>query len=141
MLSRTRAAALLAGALVLSLARPAHAERVRFHYTPGDVVAHSPVAPGPNVVGERVTLFGGTEPYTCQLRPTAIVTFRHCYTGQPVSVPLRLPDSVPRIEHRYNRVIYNYGSQTIELVFLPDGSVDVVYNSGGFRPLGWCCGR
>jgi hypothetical protein len=141
MLSRTRVIGLLAGAaLALGLTRPAHAERVRFHYAPGDVTPHSPAAPGPAVVGQRVTLFG-TEPLTCQFRPTAVVTFRHCYTGQLVSVPLRLPDSVPRIEHRNNRIIYNYGSYTIETVFTSDGGVDVVYNSGFGRPLGWCCGR
>jgi hypothetical protein len=142
MLSRKRALGLLAGAaLVLGLARPAHAERVRFHYGPGDVIANAPAAPGPAVVGQRISLFGGAEPYTCSFRPTAVVTFRHCSTGQPVSVPLRLPDSVPRIEHRGNRVIYNYGSQTIEIVFTEDGGVDVVYNSGFLRPLGWCFGR
>jgi hypothetical protein len=89
-------------------------------------------------VGERVTLFGGTEPFTCQFRPTQVVTLRHYYTGQLVSVPMRLPPDTPLVQHRSNRTIFNYGSYSVEAVFLPDGSVDVVYNSGPFRPLSFC---
>jgi hypothetical protein len=37
------------------------------------------------------------------------------------------------MEYRTRRVIYNYGSDTVEVHFLPDGSVDVIYNSGLFR--------
>src|SRR5262249_34038580 len=68
---RTRVIGLLAGAaLVLGLARPAHAERVRFHYAPNQICASSPAVPtGPGVVGERVSAFGGTGPTACQLRP------------------------------------------------------------------------
>jgi hypothetical protein len=32
--------------------------------------------------------------------------------------------------YRTNRVVYNYGSYTVEVQFLPDGSANVVYNSG-----------
>jgi hypothetical protein len=138
---RTRVIGVLAGAaLLVGLARPAHAERVRFHYAPNQICANAPaVATGPGVVGERVTLFGGTEPFTCQMRPNHVATFRHYYTGQPVSVPLRLPEDIPLIQHRANRTIYNYGSYSVEVVFLPDGSVDVVYNTGTFgRAIGWC---
>ena len=87
-----RVIGLLAGAtLVLGLARPAHAERVRFHYAPNQICASSPAAPtGPGVVGERVSAFGGTGPTACQLRPNHVATFQHYYTGQPVSVPLAL---------------------------------------------------
>jgi hypothetical protein len=138
---RTRLIGWMAGAaLVLGLARPAHAERVRFHYAPNQICASTPAVPtGPGVVGERVSLFGGTEPFACQMRPNQVVTFRHCYTGQPVSVPLRLPEDIPLIQHRNNRVIYNYGSYSVEIVFTTDGGVDVVYNTGVFgRPLAWC---
>ena len=153
MISRTRVIGLLAGAtLAVGLARPAHAERVRFHYAPNMVTANAPMTPGapglpgappgpgtPSVVGERVSAFGGTEPVPCQLRPTQIVTFRHYYSGQMVSVPLRLPQDIPLVQHRANRTIFNYGSYSVETVFLPDGSVDVVYNTGFLgRRLGWC---
>src|SRR5947209_8706295 len=116
---RTRIVALLVGAaLVLSLPRPAHADRVRFHYAARAVCASAPTGPGaPTVVGERITLFGGTEPYTCQLRPNQVVTLRHYYTGQLVSVPMRLPPDIPLVQHRYNRTIFNYGSYSVEAVF------------------------
>jgi hypothetical protein len=52
-----------------------------------------------------------------------------------VIVPLALPEGIPVIEHRNGRVIYNYGTYTVETVFLPDGTVDVVYNSGLLRAL------
>ncbi len=144
MIPRTRAIGLLAGAaLALGLASPAHAERVRFHYAPTQVSAKNPaVQTGPAVTGERVSLFGGTEPYTCQLRPNTVVTFRHYYTGQMVSVPLRLPPDIPLVQHRANRTIFNYGSYSVEIVFTNDGGVDVVYNTGFLgRAIGWCAPR
>jgi hypothetical protein len=68
-------------------------------------------------------------------RPTHVVTYRHPYTGQNVSVPMTLPESTPRIVHATDRIVYDYGSYTVTSRFLPDGSVDVIYNSGLFRPL------
>jgi hypothetical protein len=51
-----------------------------------------------------------------------------------VTVPLTLPFySTPQIYHRGDRLIYDYSTETVEVVFLPDGSVDVVYNSGFLR--------
>src|SRR2546430_12706548 len=49
----------------------------------------------------RSTLF----PYTTLFRSL---------TGQNVTVPLRLPPDTPRMEYRYNRVIYDYGTETVE---------------------------
>jgi len=48
-------------------------------------------------------------------------------------VPLTLPEGTPRIEHRRNRIVYNYGSDVVEVHFLSDGSADVIYDSGLFR--------
>ncbi|HYT88326.1 MAG TPA: hypothetical protein VEL76_06370 [Gemmataceae bacterium] len=124
--------------LVLSTTNTARAERVKFHYPAADICAGAHIPGGPDVVGERTSLFGGTrEPVRCRLRPTHLLTFCHPYTKANVTVPMRLPEDLPRVEHRGDRVIYNYGSYTVETVFLADGSVDVVYNSG-LRPLGWC---
>jgi hypothetical protein len=64
-----------------------------------------------------------------------MVTFRHPFTGRNVTVPLRLPEGPPRLEHRSDRIVYNYGDYIVEARFLTDGSVDVVYNSGLLRPL------
>ena len=58
-----------------------------------------------------------------------------CIGWPTITVPLSFPEGTPRIEHRADRVIYNYGSYTVEVHFLPDGSVDVVYNSGLRRAL------
>ena len=129
---------LAATVLALATAGTARAERVRFHYPAADICGAAVAAHGgADVPGERVGLFGAG-PVHCRLRPTHLVCFRHLYTGGNVTVPMRLPEDLPRVEHRGDRIIYNYGSYTIETVFLPDGSVDVVYNSGPGRPLGWC---
>jgi hypothetical protein len=37
------------------------------------------------------------------------------------------------MEHVRDRVIYNYSGYTITAQFFPDGSADVVYDSGLFR--------
>jgi hypothetical protein len=114
----------------------AFAGRVRFHYAPVDDHGNTTMKPGQcGGPGERVSWFGFvSEPYFNQPRPTHLATFRHSYTGRAVAVPLTLPESTPRIEHRGRHwLIYNYGSDTVEVHFLPDGSVDVIYDSGLFR--------
>jgi hypothetical protein len=122
---------LAAGGLLFGAPRAALAERVRFHYVPAGGAVLQPTGPG-----ERLSYFGAPlEPFTKSMRATALVTFRHAYTGGPVTVPLALPDETPRIEYVANRVVYNYGSYTVTTVFLPDGAVDVIYDSGFLRPL------
>jgi hypothetical protein len=114
----------------------ARAGRVRFHYAPVDDRGNTTLKPGGyGGPGERISWFGFmSEPYFDQPRPTHLATYRHSYTGRPVAVPLTLPESTPRIEHRgRDRLIYNYGSDTVEIHFLPDGAVDVIYDSGLFR--------
>ena len=68
------------------------------------------------------------------VHPNQMVTFRHP-NGRYVTVPIRMPAGTPRLEHRPDRIIYNFGDYTVEARFLPDGSVDVIYNSGLLRPL------
>jgi hypothetical protein len=126
--------------VVLTATGTARAERVRFHYPAADIngsVVHAPT--GPNVVGERIAWFGAVrEPARCRMCPTHLVTFHHPYSGANVTVPMRLSEDLPNIQHRGDRIIYNYGSYSVEIVFTIDGSVDVVYNSGPGRPLSWC---
>jgi hypothetical protein len=107
---------------------------LRIHFTPADVAGQVTV-PG---TAEYISRFGTAATQTSPMkRPTHVVSFIHPYTGRQVHVPIAFPvDSTPRVEHRYNRIIFNYGSDTIEVVFLSDGSVDVVYNSGFLRPVG-----
>jgi len=116
----------------------AGAEQVRFHYVPVNAcgtLAQSPAGPN-GALGERRTGLGYVpEPFYQTFRPNQMVTIVHPYHGRTVSVPLTLPQSAPRVEHRSDRVVFNYGSYTTEVRFFPDGSVDVIYNSGFLRPL------
>lgn len=87
-------------------------------------------------VGDHRAWYGGpAQPVVNGPRPTHVVTYLHPYTGQNVNVPVTLPESTPRIHHATDRIVYNYGSYTVTSRFLPDGSVEVIYNSGLFRPL------
>ncbi|HLJ94028.1 MAG TPA: hypothetical protein VKU02_12650 [Gemmataceae bacterium] len=131
------------GPLVLAFAtlaffsgRKAEAAVVRFHYVPTDAAASTTMKPAGGGVAERIRWFGAVrEPYSNSLRPTHVVTFRHPYTGRNVAVPLALPEGTPTLLHGPDRIIFNYGSYTVGAYFFPDGSVDVVYNSGLLRDL------
>ena len=114
------------------------AEQVRYHFVPADASgAMTQVSAGPEgTLGELKRGLGARAlPYPYGVRANQMVTFRHPYTGRNVTVPIRMPESPPRLEHRADRIVYNYGDYTIEARFLRDGSVDVVYNSGLLRPL------
>ena len=123
-------------ALLIIRCNPASAAQVRFHYAPANACGSTVLKPadGCGSTGERVAWFGMyREAYNCEPRATHIVTFYHPFTGCNVSVPMAFPEGTPRIEYRSNRVIYNYGSYTVEAHFFPDGSVDTVYNTGFLR--------
>lgn len=111
----------------------AHAAVVRFRYVPSDSCATTTMKPSYEVA-ESTRWFGTVrERYCGSLQPTHVVTFRHCYTGQNVCVPLALPEGTPTIMHGPDRITFNYGSYAIRVRFLPDGSVDVAYDSGFLR--------
>lgn len=116
----------------------AAAEQVRYHFIPGNgcgVMTAVPIGPE-GTLGELKRGLGvRTFPYPYAPRPNQMVTFRHPFTGCNVVVPLRLPADQARMEHQRDRIVYNYGDYTVEARFIPDGSVDVVYNSGLMRPL------
>jgi hypothetical protein len=83
--------------------------------------------------GERLTLTGW-KPYNFPPpRATQIVSFAPPNSTQAVFIPLALPSSTPRMEYIRGRVIYNYGSDTVEVRFLKDGSAEVIYDSGLLR--------
>src|SRR5262249_45729611 len=127
----------LVTALVLVTAGTAVAERARFHFVPtgpGGALQLVPAADG--AAGERAGPFGKARGSVCEPpQPTCRGTFKHPYTGQEVIVPLALPDGTPVIQHVWQRIVYDYGSYTVEVRFLPDGGVDVVYNSGLLRRI------
>ena len=115
----------VAFAALLGTAGTAAAARVRFHYGPEEIGG----APG-----QRVSWLGAPREFVAGTPgPMVPVTFQHPFTHSPVTVPLALPPSTPTIEHVRNRIVYNYGSYAVDVRFLPDGSVDVIYNSGLLR--------
>jgi hypothetical protein len=112
----------------------AEAAAVRFHYVPADSCGNTTMKPAND--GESMRWFGTVrEPCNGQFQPTCVVTFRHPHTGQCVAIPLALPESTPVIMHGPDRITFNYGSYAVRVRFLPDGSVDVVYDSGFLRAL------
>jgi hypothetical protein len=124
---------ILAAIVIVALASSAQAARTRYHFVPVDPAGHVTFKPGP-CAGERVTL-AGTHCDNCPPPPNCFRPFQHPCSGQMVVVPLNLPFGTPTIYHRPNRIIYNYGSYFVEVHFLPDGSVDVIYSSGLFRAI------
>ncbi len=125
--------ALMMGVALVVQPGTASAEQARFHYVPIDPCGTlSQVPAGPNgALGEQLTGFGlRPQPFNRVMRPNQIVTFRHPYTGRNVTVPVTLPPGTPRFEVGTDRITYYYGSYVVEARFFPDGSVDMVYNSG-----------
>jgi hypothetical protein len=126
---------LLVSLVSLGTTGKAVAARVRFHYVPvpvhGAMVLQPAAASGERLVGSRK---GCPEHYPYP-EATCPLLFTNPCTGAQVQVPVVLPEGTPRIEHVWNRIVFNYGSYTIEVRFFPDGSVDVIYNSGLLRAL------
>lgn len=129
----------LIGLVLIAAAPPlADAELVRFHFAPADPCGNTtqvPIGPEGSMGELKRTIVSRPLPCPYTVRPTQMVTFRHPYTARNITIPLRLPDSTPQMEHRSDRIIYNYNTYYVEVHFLPDGSADVIYNSGLLRPL------
>jgi hypothetical protein len=123
-----------AAAIVVALAAAASAEaaRLRYHYAALDERGTTILRPvNQGSPGERMTWSLRWEPYNSPPpRATSMVTFRHSSTGRNLILPLHLPRDTPLMEYRTNRTIYNYGTDTVEVHFLPDGTADVIYTSG-----------
>src|ERR1700692_4284480 len=87
---------LLAVPVLAGSVATASAEVVRFHYTATQNCGYSTtslkVGPG-GATGEWKTwaLSPAAQPYYSQLKPTHMVTFRHPYTNQNITVPLAFP--------------------------------------------------
>jgi hypothetical protein len=125
----------LAVALLLAAGGTASAARARFHFVPTDSCGNVTLVPfAVGAPGERLSVFG-RQPYCSMPRPTCTVTFRHPVSGCLLRVPLALPPDTPTIQHRSDRVNYNYGSYAVEVHFLPDGSLDVTYSNGLLRDI------
>jgi hypothetical protein len=109
------------------------AERARYRYVPADTSSQMTLQ---FAGGERLSRLGTvSRPDDTPPTATHVLTFIHPATGRRVSVPVALPNATPRIEYGFRRLTYNYGSYSVAIVFLADGSVEVVYNSGLLRAL------
>jgi len=129
---------LAVGALAALLPALSHAEQVRFRYAPVDAngaMRAQPIGPGGSLAENLRGFSYAAYPFNRVYRPTHNVTFWHPYSGRFATIPLTLPESVPTVQRRPDSIIYNYGIYEIETVFLRDGSIDVIYNSGYLRPL------
>ncbi len=138
---RWLAQSLLALAAILACEAGLQAADLRYHYVPVDQAGNTQLTPvvqgaGAGSPGERIRFLGlVNEPATTQPKPTHLVTFRHSVTGRNITVPLSLRPGTPRMSYNRDSIIYNYGSESVEVSFLKDGSVDVIYSSGLFRRI------
>jgi hypothetical protein len=124
-------------ALMLLGGNRALGARVRYHFTPIDANGTTTLKPGDVSGYEQKTPVLGIQRPMPGPPPgfTYLVTYWHPISLRRVTVPVTLPESTPTIAHGRNRITYDYGSYTVQVRFLPDGSVDVIYNSGFLR--GW----
>jgi hypothetical protein len=83
-----------------------------------------PVEPGPGTVAAPTLA-----EFASAFRPQGgrhETVLLHPATGQPVKVGFTLPDGVPRKVRVFRyRLAFDYGRQTVALVFRRDGSVNV----------------
>lgn len=120
---------------------PVRAAELRYHYVPIDAAGNTQLAPvvqpgGGGSPGERIRFLGFVhEPAPAQPKPTHLVTFKHSFTGRNITVPLTLRPDTPRMSISRDMVNYNYGSESVQVQFQKDGSVDVVYSSGLLRRI------
>lgn len=125
----------VAALLILLNTGTARAERLRYHYVPASDNAPMTLAPSAfGTPGVRVTLRGSCADNRQPPCATCVKTFRHPCTGQIVNVPVNLPGN-PSIYNKTNAVLYDYSDNFVEVRFLPDGTVDVIYGSGLFRRI------
>jgi hypothetical protein len=114
------------------------ADSVRFRFVPPPAdgpMAQMAIGPDGSLGELRTGLRGTPKPFAGNFQPNRLVTFRHPYTSRDAIVPMKLPENTPRTERIGDRIRFNYGSYYVEARFLPDGAVDVIYNSGLLRTL------
>jgi len=118
-------------AVILLLTSQTDAARIRYHYVPTGTGTGEDAGVAQSGAGERLSWRMGWQSYD-QPAPQAthLVTFCHPTSGKLLTLPLGLPEGTPQMLHSRNRVTYDYGSYTVEVHFLSDGSADVIYNSG-----------
>jgi hypothetical protein len=113
----------------------ASAEQIRILYCPqdsGPTTVMKAADPG-KPTGVRVSGFGlRREPYYCLPKSNCLRTFCHTCTKQNVTLPLYLPAATPRVAHTWRGISYQYTGFAVNVNFLQDGSVEVVYDNGPY---------
>ena len=129
LLNRIKKFALVACLLWL-LTEPARAEDVHYHYVRPNGSSFVAFSPRPSYAFIRGRLYPlPPVPQPEPPPPNTWLQFRHPYTHSYVTVPVNLPNGIPRIENRGDRIIYNYPGYSVVIHFVRDGSVDVGYQS------------
>jgi len=126
---------LLALAALLQVAGHANAARVRYHFTPVDANGATTLRPGDvSGYGRRLTIPGFERPMPGPPPGmTFLMTYWHPLSSRRITVPVTFPDGTPTIQHGRDWIMYDYGSYSVRIRFLADGSVDVIYDNGLLR--------
>ncbi len=120
----------LVGFLLLATAGTAKAQQVQYHYVRADGSRFLAYTPRPSYAFVRGRVYYFSPPPQLEPPPpNTWLEFRHPHTHAYLTVPLNLPNGMPQIEYRGDRVIYNYGGSSVVIHFVRDGSVDVTYPS------------
>jgi hypothetical protein len=117
--------------ILLLVAGQSDAARIRYHYVPTGTGTSDDAGVAQSGGGERLTWRLEWQPCDQPApRATHLVTFCHPASGKLLTLPLGLPEGTPQMVHSRNRVTYDYGTYTVDVHFLSDGSADVIYQSG-----------
>jgi hypothetical protein len=116
--------------LLLAITKSASAQDIHYHYVRPNGSSLAAFSPRPSYafIRGRVYYFSPL-PQLDPPPPNTWLQFRHPFTHSYVTVPVNLPNGIPRIENHHDRVLYNYGDYSVVIHFVRDGSVDVSYKS------------
>jgi hypothetical protein len=120
----------LAASLLVAWAGAASGQEIHYQYVrlKGNNVMPLPAQPSYVYIRGRVYYFS-PPPQPVPPAPNTWLEFLHPYSHAYVVVPVNLPNAIPQIENRDDRVVYKYGGYSVVIQFVRDGSVNVTYQS------------